>query len=182
MIFRTIAFTLGGAGRRAESVPRPTGEGTRTGFGAVWLALLIPAVAAGCGGELSEDWREAAAEGARAESLAVAEASFDPAAYDTIRWSSDFARAERGSVVWESSCAKCHGADGAGGGELAVEHDLHVPSFVEAGWLYAGDVPQIRYRTFVGHGATMPSWGLHELSPRDVDAVAFFILERLQDP
>ena len=124
--------------------------------------------------------RDARIRAARADSVAMAEVAYDASAFDTIAWATPAARLERGGVVWTFSCQRCHGPDGRGGGELAVQHGLEVPSVVAPDWAYAGVVPAIRHRIFVGHTGEMPNWGLHGLKYRDIDAVAAYIEEVLR--
>jgi mono/diheme cytochrome c family protein len=99
---------------------------------------------------------DAALQIARADSVAQAAAAWDPTAFDSIAWDDDAARLERGQVVWSFSCARCHGAGGAGDGEVAREHELTVPTLLDP-------------------VSEMPNWGLVGLKARDLDAVAFFI-------
>jgi mono/diheme cytochrome c family protein len=150
-----------------------------SGGAVIILAGFLPLLMGACRQEASQEWRQAAEDAARKRATARAEASFDSAAYDTIGWESSYARGERGSVVYEASCATCHGADGTGAGPYARGHDLEVRSIVEPDWMYRGDVPAIRRQIFVGHGIGMPPWGLTELTPRDVDAVAYYLDTRL---
>ena len=140
------------------------------------LGVALIAAACGGGGE-SAGQREATARAAKADSVKMAEEIYDPAAFDTIAWESDQARLERGQVVWQFSCQKCHGLDGQGNGELARQAGLDVPSFRAPDWQYDGDVPAIRHRIFVGHEGAMPNWGLHGLKYRDIDAVAAYVNE-----
>ncbi len=100
---------------------------------------------------------------------------YDAAAFDTIRWPTPDSALVRGQVVWRFSCQKCHGADGAGGGELALQHGLAMPNLRAADWPLAGDLAAIRRTVFVGHESEMPNWGLHGMSSRDIDAVARYI-------
>jgi len=58
--------------------------------------------------------------------------------------------------------------------------ELTMPMITAADWEYAGDVPAIRHRIFVGHETEMPSWGLYGLKYRDIDAVAHHIEEVLR--
>lgn len=148
------------------------------------LALVLTGVTAfgvaACGREETAAEREAKLRAARADSVAMAEARYDPSAFDTIAWASPAARLERGGVVWSFSCRKCHSTDGRGGGEFAVQNELDVPSFLAPDWRYAGDLPALRHRIFVGHEGGMPHWGLHGLKYRDIDAVAHYIDELLR--
>lgn len=145
------------------------------------ISLAAAVIAAGCQQEPSPEWQKAAEERANRRTAEEAAARFDETAYDTVTWRSAYARGERGRTVYDHSCAKCHGRDGTGGGPFAREHDLETGSLVGPGWLYAGDVPALRQRIFAGHGQGMPAWGLTELSPRDLDAVAYFVDERLPE-
>lgn len=147
------------------------------------ISSTMIAVTLACGGEEAPPVDDAAAtQAARADSVAQAEAEYDPAAFDTIAWASDAETWERGGVVFAYSCVKCHGSDGLGGGELALQHELGVPSLVAEDWAYANDIPAIRHRIYVGHESDMPSWGLYGLKYRDVDAVAHYINEVLRAP
>jgi mono/diheme cytochrome c family protein len=151
-------------------------------------ACILTAVVLAAGGcQSAEDRaaaedasRQAALRAARADSVLMAEARYDPAVFDTITWESQEARFERGSVVWSFSCAKCHGAGGRGGGEMARQHELSIPSLLAPDWGLAGDQAEIRHKVYVGHESEMPSWGLYGLAYRDVDGVAFYIEEGLR--
>ncbi|MFW6206372.1 MAG: c-type cytochrome [Gemmatimonadota bacterium] len=145
-------------------------------------ALLLAVLALGaCQDEPPPEWQEVAEQAANRRTAERAEALYDSTAYDTVSWRGSYSRGERGRVVFDHSCADCHGEDGRGGGPLAVEEGLEVGSLVASGWVYDGDVPALRRRIFTGHGPGMPAWGLTELSPRDVDAVAYFVDERLPE-
>jgi mono/diheme cytochrome c family protein len=146
-------------------------------------SAAVVALIAACGGPDAEQTAAQSAEArraARADSVAQAAEMFDPAVFDTIAWASDNERWERGGVVWSFSCQKCHGADGRGQGEVAVQANLAVPDLVAAEWPLAGDVPAIRRAIFVGHESAMPSWGLVGLKYKDVDAVAHYIDDLLR--
>ncbi|NIR43611.1 MAG: hypothetical protein GWN99_19445 [Gemmatimonadetes bacterium] len=144
----------------------------------VALALMsLCAFALAACGESQEDMEARRAQ-ARADSVNMAEGLYDTAVFDTLTWESEQARLERGAVVYRSSCQKCHGANGGGNGEMAMQFELEVPSFQAPGWEYAGDVPALRHRVFVGHEGAMPNWGLY-IKYRDVDAVAAHIAETM---
>ncbi len=151
-------------------------------FSAVVIAMLM----VGCGGgeeevpeppPVSAEDAEEALRAARADSVAMAQTQYNPAVFDTIAWAGGQERFERGELVWSYSCTSCHGTGGRGDGELAVQNDLAMPDFTVDDWAYAGDLPAIRHRVYIGHESEMPSWGLWGLPYRDVDAVAFFIDE-----
>lgn len=114
---------------------------------------------------------------ARVESVAMAEAQYDPAAFDSIGWANSEARFKRGSTVFGFSCTDCHGSEGKGDGHVAVKFEYDVPDFTVSDWEYARDIAAIRYRIYVGHESEMPTWGLYGLEYRDIDAVAFYINE-----
>jgi len=139
------------------------------------LVLVAAVVAIGGCDEIDQRWGEVAQEAAQRKEVARAEAQYDSAAFDTVSWYSESARRLRGQGVYLHSCRKCHGPNGGGGGEMAREHDMDVPPIGGDDWLYHGNIPEIRRRVYVGHGPTMPSWGLAGLSARDVDAVAYYI-------
>lgn len=152
----------------------------------VTLILAVStALAIGCGEDPAREAEEAAAADeaartARADSVARAERQFDPSVFDTLTWEGSETRVARGRTVFVYSCVKCHGFDGRGGGDLAKQHDLAMPDLRAEGWEYAGDVPAIQRRVYIGHESEMPTWGLYGLSYRDIDAVAAYIVEELR--
>lgn len=131
----------------------------------IWLSA--------CNGQESEAERQARVVQAERDSLAMADSLYDSAVFDTLTWESLEARLERGGVVWRSSCQKCHGANGQGGGEVAQQLELEVPPLA----VYTNDPAAIRHSIFVGHEGAMPNWGLHDLKYRDIDAVTAYIQE-----
>lgn len=116
----------------------------------------------------------------RAAQVAAADSLIEAMLFDTVAWASEDARALEGNVVFSSSCRQCHGPLGRGGTEYAGERGLDVPSLVEEDWEYAESLEAARRRIFVGHPSGMPTWGVAGISPREIDAVAFYILERLR--
>lgn len=143
---------------------------------AMFLAALFLTV--GCGG--GEPPAEEASAGP--DSTALAQAAYDPTMFDTISWESQEEAVERGQVVYRFSCLKCHGERGVGDAGFVRDGDtLQPPSFREADWPYAGDKAGIHEQVFVGTAEFMPHWGLVGLSPRDVDAVAIYIMEELRN-
>ena len=110
----------------------------------------------------------------------AAQAAFDPTVFDTITWENDQAALDRGQVVYNYSCAKCHGPRGLGDADFVSGVDtLRPPSFREPDWIYAGNREAIREQVFVGTAKGMPHWGLEGLKPKDVDAVALYIMQGL---
>jgi mono/diheme cytochrome c family protein len=150
------------------------------------LAGIVVALLCGIGGcqdsrdEAPPVDREEALRAARADSVARATEMYDAAVFDTITWETENARWERGGVVWSFTCQRCHGSDGKGHGPDATNFDMAVPDITAADWPYAGDIPAIRERIFVGHDSEMPSMGLIGLTYRDVDASAHYIDDLLR--
>jgi len=135
--------------------------------------LLLAAVsAAGCGHhEFEPPDREAKIE--------AAAASFTPALFDTIAWHGEDERGVLGNQLFLEHCRACHGSLGEGGTDYALARGLEVPSLTEPGW--AGAHPDsLRRAIYVGHPAGMPVFGDRKLAPREVDAVAGYILDVLR--
>lgn len=117
----------------------------------------------------------------RADSVTMAAAAYDEAAFDTITWESQEARIERGRLVYRISCERCHGQQGRGDGRIAAAADtINPPSFLEEEWALADDLEGLRARVFAGTAEGMPHWGLYGLTYKDVDAVTTYILEVLR--
>jgi len=145
----------------------------------VAVALAVAALG-GCGQQESEtDDSAVQKQQAREDSVRIAEEMFDAAVFDTITWESDEVRIGRGSVVYNSSCIKCHGVSGGGNGDMAMAREIKVPSFLAPEWEYAGDVDALRHRVYVGYSGHMPNWGLVGLKYRDIDAVAVYLAEKM---
>jgi mono/diheme cytochrome c family protein len=138
------------------------------------LSYLVLLATAGCGGE-SDAEREMRLQAARADTLRIAEEAYEAMVFDTVSWESSDARIQRGAIVWRHSCEKCHGAEGRGDGEYAMQLGLEVPTFQEPDWAYAYEVDSLRHRIFVGLEGDMPNWGLHGLGYRNIDAAAGYI-------
>ena len=114
------------------------------------------------------------------ENIARADSLYSPAAFDSIEWASRQERIEAGNLVFATECRRCHGAIGRGETDYAAERELEVPSLVEEDWEYAGHIQDVRRVIFTGHVGGMPDWGPDQLAARDIDAVAFYILEQLR--
>lgn len=142
---------------------------------AVPLAVSGLLILSACGGEPEAEIEARRAQAER-DSIAMADSMFNPAVFDTVKWENADVRLERGALVWRTSCEKCHGASGQGGGELAQQFELEVPPLA----LEAEDVAAIRRAIFVGHQGAMPEWGLHGLKYRDIDAVTAHMVERFK--
>ncbi len=153
--------------------PRPKERDVRRPAAAVLVAALIAASAASC----KEHQIEVPT---RAERVEEAEAAFDPAMFDTISWASQEARIEQGNEVFAAECRKCHGTLGKGGTDYAREQELDVPSLVEPDWEFRADLAGVRRRIFTGHEEGMPTLGIAGLSPREIDAVAAYVIDDLR--
>lgn len=136
-------------------------------------ALFLVATAGACG---EHEFHPPSEE----EQLSLADSLYSPTAFDTLTWSSDQERLEAGNLVFADKCRRCHGVVGRGQSEYAEEHELDVPSLVEPDWELAQDLPAVRRRIFRGHLGGMPAWGVERLTPRQIDAVAHYILEQLR--
>jgi mono/diheme cytochrome c family protein len=112
--------------------------------------------------------------------VAHADSLYSPALFDTVTWTSQQERHFTGNDVYAAHCRRCHGPMGEGDTPYARERGLDVPSLVEPDWEYAADVDAVRRRIFTGHPAGMPTWGVAGIPPREIDAVAAYILEQLR--
>ncbi len=139
------------------------------------VSVLLGLVAAtGCSGHKTFDAPD------REQRIAEAEAMFSVAIFDTVNWEDDNVRALDGNAVYAAECRNCHGRVGEGTTEYSDAQGLSVPSLVQPEWRYAENLDSIRHRVFVGHSAGMPTWGVAGITPREIDAVSFYILERLR--
>lgn len=111
--------------------------------------------------------------------VAQADSLYQTVRFDTVQWPTDSARVTEGNNVYAVHCDKCHGPLGQGGTDYAKEQNLEVPSLVRENWPFK-DHDAVRRRIFTGHPAGMPTWGVARLTPRDIDAVAAYVVERLR--
>lgn len=116
----------------------------------------------------------------REQRTAQADTMFSEITFDTIAWVSDSARSIDGNNVYSATCRRCHGPLGKGGTEYARNRDLDVPSLVEPDADFDGDVAAVRHHIFVGHSAGMPTFGVSTLSLREIDAVAWYVINVLR--
>lgn len=144
------------------------------------VALTAVLVFAGCGG--GADNPGTAADQVQADSTAMAMERYDAAVFDTMTWNGDTAAVNRGRTVYAFSCRKCHGATGTGDAGFVLHGDtLKPPSFLAPDWKYANDLAGLRQAIFAGNAEGMPHWGIVEgNNPRNVDAVAHYILEDMR--
>jgi mono/diheme cytochrome c family protein len=96
-----------------------------------------------------------------------------------VTWADDSQRGFEGNNVYAARCRSCHGFLGDGDTDYAREHDLAVPSLVRADWPYE-DVEDVRRIIFTGHPAGMPTWGVAGITPREIDAVAYYLVHVLR--
>ncbi len=115
----------------------------------------------------------------RAARVANAEVRYSATAYDTITWGDESARLTAGNTAYAERCRRCHGTLGRGQTDYARERGLDTPSLVEAEWPLAR-LDSLRHKIFVGHESGMPIFGDSDLTLRDMDAVAAYILLTLR--
>jgi mono/diheme cytochrome c family protein len=115
----------------------------------------------------------------REDQVAEADALLTAETFDTISWASDSERSFAGNNVYAARCRNCHGPLGSGDTPYARENQLDVPSLVRAELPYE-DVAEMRRIIFVGHPAGMPTWGVAGIEPREIDAVAYYIMHVLR--
>lgn len=116
----------------------------------------------------------------RAARVAEADTLYSPALFDTVTWSSEQDRIQSGNLVYADECRRCHGPLGRGDTEYARTQELDVPSLVDPAWEAGDDHTAVRRRIFTGHAQGMPTWGIGQLTPRQIDAVAFYLTEQLR--
>jgi mono/diheme cytochrome c family protein len=115
-----------------------------------------------------------------ASRLELADSLYSPALFDTIDWTAADQRMIAGNLVYADSCRRCHGTIGEGGLTRVGGREVDVPSLVEANWPFDDDIVAVRERVFTGHPGGMPSWGISRLTPREIDAVAYYIIGQLR--
>ena len=108
-----------------------------------------------------------------------AAAAFSPTLFDTIDWASETAELTEGNTIYAEQCRRCHGPLGQGGTDYARERNLTVPTLVAPSWPLAS-ADSLRRRIFVGHASGMPVYGDGDLTPRQIDATAAYILRTLR--
>jgi len=74
----------------------------------------------------------------------------------------------RGAAVFESQCAACHGADGAG------DRTVGAPSLKDDIWLYGGSRAEVRRQIELGRGGVMPNWDFR-FDPAVIKALAVYV-------
>ena len=134
--------------------------------------LALAAFLASCGGHDFEPPD-------RGERVRHALAEYSPATFDTITWASEEDRTTLGNQIYVENCRDCHGPLGRGRTDYAREQGLDVPSLVEPGWPLAV-ADSLHKVIFVGHEEGMPIYADGAISPREIDAVAGYILQVLR--
>jgi cytochrome c oxidase cbb3-type subunit 3 len=76
--------------------------------------------------------------------------------------------AERGSKIFASTCAPCHGPEGKGNQAIGA------PDLSDELWLYAGDKTTIMNTIRNGRGGVMPAWG-GRLDPETIKELAVYV-------
>lgn len=142
---------------------------TRGAAGTVLLGLLL---GTGCGDHEFEPPD-------RSIRVQRAEGEFSTTLFDSIGWEVEATRLLEGNTVYAEECRRCHGALGEGGTDYARERNLSVPTLVAPDWPLA-DADSLRRRIFVGHESGMPVYGDGDLTPRQIDATAAYILRTLR--
>lgn len=115
----------------------------------------------------------------RDEQVAAADSLYSPAAFDTIAWADEAERMQAGNTVYATECRECHGTMGAGDTDYDRAHSLHPPSLVRPAWGFGDSIAAVRRRVFAGH-AGMPTWGVAGITPREIDAVAYYLVRGLR--
>lgn len=115
----------------------------------------------------------------RDEQVAQADSILTMEAFDTLTWAGDAERAQAGNNVYAAKCRSCHGPMGRADTDYARERNLDVPSLVREDWPYQ-NILAVRRVIFIGHEDGMPTFGVAGITPREIDAVAFYLLEVLR--
>jgi mono/diheme cytochrome c family protein len=115
--------------------------------------------------------------------VAEADSRLTPQTFDTISWESDEARGMAGNVTFSAKCRNCHGTLGEGNTTYGNDRGLEVPNLADPDWRWADSIDAVRRRVFIGHAEGMPTWGVAGITPREIDGVAYYVLEVLRsDP
>ena len=139
----------------------------------VALSLAFLAMACGPAEEERAQVSELPPQATASDTVIRASSLYDPRSFEEVSWASDEQMLERGAVVFQVSCSKCHGTYGDGGpGILVAGKTIKGPSLIEPDWALAGNETLIRQVVFTGTTGGMPHWGLKGLKYRDIQAVA----------
>ena len=135
------------------------------------LILAFVLVATACGHEFDPP--------DRGERIRQAELTYSPSLFDTVTWAEGVDRNELGNEIYAGKCRKCHGPLGRGDTDYARERGLAIPSLVEPEWAYAS-VASLHKTIYVGHEEGMPIYADGGITPREIDAVASYVLNVLR--
>ena len=106
-------------------------------------------------------------------------AAYSSALFDTVSWSDEATQVTQGNAVYAAECRRCHGPLGQGGTDYARQRNLSVPSLVVADWPFA-TTDSLRHMIYTGHEGGMPVFGDGDLTLREIDATAAYILLTLR--
>lgn len=152
------------------------------------MRSFIPIVAAlawltACGPSQAqrEQAEQDSTKAAQSDSVTLARTTFDSTVFDTIKWKKASDEMDRGSLVYNVSCAKCHGQNGGGMHGIVFRGDtLNPPGFLDPHWALADSPMALREAIYAGNVGGMPHFGIIGLHYRDVDAVAHYIMTSLR--
>jgi mono/diheme cytochrome c family protein len=133
--------------------------------------LAASLLAGGCSQEFEPPDRGVRVEAALAE--------YSASLFDTIAWSDDAEKSLAGNTVYAERCTRCHGPLGRGDTEYSRSRDLDTPSLVERGWTH-GSLDSIRRAVYSGHESGMPIFSERQLTPREIDSSAAYVLYTLR--
>lgn len=135
------------------------------------LPLFLVLVTTACGHEFEPP--------DRGERIRQAELSYAPSLFDSVTWGADENRDVLGNEIYAEKCRRCHGPLGRGETDYGRERNLTIPSLVEPQWAYAS-MDSLHKTIYVGHEEGMPVFGDGGITPREIDAVASYILNVLR--
>jgi len=135
------------------------------------LGLALALVTTACGHEFEPP--------DRGERVRQAESAYQASIFDSVTWDEGEDRDALGNEIYAEKCRQCHGPLGRGETDYARERGLSVPSLVEPQWAYA-NVDSLHKTIYVGHEEGMPGYGDRGITPREIDAVASYILNVLR--
>jgi mono/diheme cytochrome c family protein len=115
----------------------------------------------------------------RGERIRQAESTYSPSLFDTVTWAEGEDRNGLGNEIYAEKCRRCHGPLGRGDTDYAREQGLAIPSLVEPEWAHMA-MDSLRKTIYVGHEEGMPIYGDGGITPREIDAVASYVLNVLR--